>query len=264
MGNNAEVQVLQKKEINNFDLTPVGQNLRQFEITQRQAKMYASSTIVPDNYKDSIGNCAIALDMSMRMNASPLMVMQNLVIIHGNPTFSSKFLIASVNASGKFTPLRYQFEGKEGDVNYGCRAYAYEVGDKEHKEPLYGELVTMKMATAEGWVQKNGSKWKTMPTQMMRYRAASFWQKVYCPEITMGFPTTEEIEDATIISDDSNMDSVNVKTETAEIVDPDTGEVLTPKEEPKKAIPKEKKETPKKVQEDPNGAGKKHEDDEDF
>ena len=54
------------------------------------------------------------------------------------------------------------------------------------------------------WVSKQGSKWKSMPSQMLRYRAAAFWQRVYCPEISMGLITKEEaedIQDAEIISD---------------------------------------------------------------
>ena len=115
--------------------------------------------------------------------------------MHGNPAFSSKCLIATINTSGRFTPLRYEFKGEEGTPQYSCRCYAYEASDKERKEPLYGDWISLKMADDEGWSRKNGSKWKTMPNQMMRYRAAAFWQRVYCPEISMGFLTKEEFED---------------------------------------------------------------------
>ena len=191
----SELQVIQAKQAAEFALTPVGQTVKQFEVMQRMAQMYTKSTIVPDTYKGNIGNCVIAIDMAMRMGANPLMVMQNLYIVHGNPAFSSKFLIATINASGRFSPLRYEFKGKEGATDYGCRCVAYEASDKEHKEPLYGDWITMEMATKEGWVSKSGSKWKSMPSQMLRYRAAAFWQRVYCPEISMGLMTKEEIDD---------------------------------------------------------------------
>lgn len=42
---------------------------------------------------------------------------------------------------------------------------------------------------------ENGSKWKTMPQLMLRYRAASFFSSLNCPELTMGIYTKEEIED---------------------------------------------------------------------
>jgi hypothetical protein len=182
-------------------LNPSYQMIKQFELQQRMAQMYVQSTIVPDTYRGNIGNCAIAIDMAQRMGANPIMVMQNLYIVHGNPAWSSKFLIACINTSGRFTPLRYQFYGKRGTDQYGCRAYAYEKGDKEHKEALCGIWVTIEMAKKEGWTTKNGSKWNTMPDQMLVYRAAAFWARAYAPEISMGFLTKEEIEDAVIIDE---------------------------------------------------------------
>ncbi len=200
----SEVQVIQAKEAAEFALTPVGQMVRQFEATQRMAKMYAASTFIPDSYKFKNGqplppdavlaNCTIALEMAVRMQANPLMVMQNLYIVHGQPAFSSKFLISCINASKRFSPLRYEFNDKEGD-EYGCRVVAYEATDTKHKEPLVGDWITIGMAREEGWMSKKGSKWLTMPGQMLRYRAAAFWQRAYCPEISMGLVTSEEAYD---------------------------------------------------------------------
>lgn len=185
-----EIQILQIKRQAEFDLTPIGQQVKQFEATQRIAMMYAMSNFIPDSYKYRNGqpleqnvvlaNCTIALEMATRMQANPLMVMQNLYIVHGQPAFSSKFLIACINASKRFSPLRYEFNGEEGTDDYACRAIAYEANDTKHKEPLEGDWISIRMAKAEGWTSKKGSKWLTMPTQMLRYRAAAFWQRAYC------------------------------------------------------------------------------------
>ena len=194
-----ELELMKTKNAAEFAMTPVGQQLKQFEIQQRIAQMYSTSTIVPDTYRGNLGNCVIALDMAQRMGANPLMVMQNLVIVHGTPSFSAKFLVASINASGRYTSLQYEWQGHQGQPDWGCRCVAYEKSDTKREHPLEGTLVTMQMADAEGWSNKNGSKWKTMPQQMLMYRAAAFWQRAYCPEITMGFISTEEaveIEDA--------------------------------------------------------------------
>lgn len=75
---------------------------------QRMGKMYAESTIVPDIYRENIGNCIITVDMAMRMNVNPLMVMQNLNIIKGTPRWGSAFLISTINMCGKFTSLKYR------------------------------------------------------------------------------------------------------------------------------------------------------------
>lgn len=186
------------QQTDEYALTPAGQATKKFEVLQRKAKMLTTSTIVPDSYRGNIGNCVIALEMAERMGVVPLMVMQNLYIVHGNPAWSSKFLIASINASKRFSPLRFEFKGEEGNTDYGCRCYAYEASDRDHKEPLYGDWITMDMANKEGWTKKSGSKWLSMPNQMLRYRAAAFWQRVYCPEISMGLLTAEEAEDIAV------------------------------------------------------------------
>lgn len=213
-----ELQIIKAKSDAEFALTPIGQQVKQFETLQRMARLYASSSIVPAQYQGdaNLGNCVIAIDMATRMGANVLMVMQNLTIVKGNPTWSSKFLVATINASGKFSPLRFEMVGKEGEDNWGCKAYAYEVGDTAHKHPLYGSLITIAMAKKEGWYSKkdkNGnetSKWQSMPEQMLKYRAAAFWQRVYCPEIGMGFLTTEEYRD---IDDQSQPDIQDVVAE---------------------------------------------------
>lgn len=225
--NVTELQIIQAKQAAEFAMTPVGQTVKQFEVMQRMAKMYTESTIVPDTYKGNIGNCVIALDMAMRMGCNPLMCMQNLYIVHGNPAFSSKFLIATINASGRFSPLRYEFKGEEGTLEYGCRCIAYESSDKEHKEPLHGDWITIGMADKEGWIKKNGSKWQSMASQMLRYRAAAFWQRVYCPEISMGLITKEEADDI----QDVEYTEIPTKDKLAEIAARAAGVVDTESEE---------------------------------
>ena len=56
-------------------------------------------------------------------------------------------------------------------------------------------MVSIDMAKAEGWYGKQGSKWKTMPEVMLRYRAASFFSRTYCPDLTGGFHSQEEAMD---------------------------------------------------------------------
>lgn len=58
-----------------------------------------------------------------------------------------------------------------------------------------GAPVTWDMVKAEGWYDKSGSKWKTMPDQMFRYRAAAFFARTFCPDVLMGLQTVEETRD---------------------------------------------------------------------
>ena len=169
-----------------------------FELMQRAAKVFASSDIVPPNYKDNIANCVIAVDMAMRMGANPLMVMQNLYLVYNRPAWSAKFLIATVNKCGRFSALRYEFQGEEGKDEWGCRAVATELASGEK---LVGPLVTIGLAKKEGWYDKKSksgdasSKWPTMPELMLRYRAASWFVSAYAPELAMGLQTAEEVKD---------------------------------------------------------------------
>ena len=164
---------------------------------QRMAKALASSTLVPDSYRGeaNLGNCIIALELSQRIGASVMAVMQSMVPIHGKPTWSASFLIATVNSCGRFSPMRFRWVGKEGTDEWGCRAFAVE---REGNLELVGALVTIAMAKAEGWYGKSGSKWKTMPEQMLQYRAAAFWCRAYAPEIALGMHTSEEIHDTQV------------------------------------------------------------------
>lgn len=162
-----------------------------FIMAMQMAKALAESTIVPQTYQNNPSNCLIAIEQAQRMNISPLMVMQNLFPIQGRPSWSSKFLIASINASHKFDMELQYDETKDKDGKpYSCVAWTMKNGRR-----VEGMEVNMQMAKDEGWLGKNGSKWKTMPQLMLRYRAASFFSSLNCPELTMGIYTKEEIED---------------------------------------------------------------------
>lgn len=176
-------------------------NVESWKLANRIGEAFAASSLVPQQYQGNIANCIVALEMANRMGASPLMVMQNLYIVHGNPGWSSKFLVACFNQSGRFSALRYDMRRDANDEPIACRAWAVE---KATGERLEGTLVTIEMAKAEGWSTKSGSKWKTMPELMLMYRAAAFFIRVYAPEISMGLQTDDELRD---------------------VVDMDTGEV---------------------------------------
>lgn len=163
-----------------------------FEDAQRMATALSKSAMVPAGYQNDVANCLIALDIAQRVSASPLMVMQNLNIIHGKPSWSGQYVISAINACGRFAPLDFEWTGQEGSDEWGCRAVADDRGTGKIRR---GTLVTIKMAKKEGWYAKSGSKWQTMPELMLQYRAAAFFGRVYCPEILMGMAVEGEPED---------------------------------------------------------------------
>ena len=189
---NAIIQQQPQEVVSDYALAEVQREERIFELAQRKAKVYATSSLVPKEYQGNIGNVMVAMNMANRLNADLLQVMQNLYIVHGRPAWSSQFLIATFNTCGRFTAVKYRFTGEVGTPSWGCVAFCTEIGTGEIIE---GTEITMKMADAEGWVNKNGSKWKTMPEQMLRYRSAAFLIRTTAPEVSMGLMTVEEAED---------------------------------------------------------------------
>ena len=229
-------------------------NPSQIDSVQRASKMFASSELVPQQYQiakvggeKAVANCVIALDVASRIGASPLMVMQNLYIVHGRPSWSAKFLIATVNTCGRFEPLKFRFKdlGKVGTINnqdfaalkdIECVAYTKAKGSDE---VLESSPITISLAIREGWYTKAGSKWQTMPKQMLMYRAASWWTSVYAPELSMGMRTVEENEDIEDVAFEelpleqeiqtlTASESLDFDAQTGEIYEPPTATTTTP------------------------------------
>ena len=174
-----------------------------FELVQRMAKGLMTASLIPKIYRENLGDTMIAINMAQRLNCDPLMVMQNLYVVHGNPAWSGQFVIAAINQSGMFQgPLRFVEVGERDKLTWGFYAEATSKDDHIIKGPT----VTLQLAKNEGWLAKN-PKWTNMPEMMLRYRAGSWFGRTECPEILMGFQSAEEIHDVIDI-------------------DPETGEVI--------------------------------------
>lgn len=269
----ATLSTMRQKDvaIHNLPSVQVGlTSLQGFELVQRAAKLLASSTLVPAAYratsekKDRFGNvtavtvnesaipnCVVALNMAQRMGADALMVMQNLYIVEGRPSWSSQWIIAAINGCGRFSPLRFDIKdagektverietfwenNQKQTRNISvkikdkvCIAWAVE---KETGTRIESPAVSIEMAVKEGWYTKNGSKWQTMEEVMLRYRTASFFGKLYAPELLMGLQSVEEVQDFVMIDTERREDGSYATTsenlrrpespETAPVVDVD-------------------------------------------
>lgn len=193
-------------------------NITNFDNAQRIAKALAASNLIPKAYQGNIANVLVALEMANRLGASVPMIMQNLFVIQGRPSWSSQFIIAAINSCGRFSSLKFTLieKGKK-TVTYVQSFYDEQTRQKSRKEYTFeiedwecvasavekssgtivqGPEVSVEMAVREGWYSKEGSKWQTMPKVMLRYRAAAFFGRFYAPDILMGMSSTDEIEDA--------------------------------------------------------------------
>lgn len=196
-------------------------DLQGFELMQRAAKALAASTLVPTTFQNNLPNCLIALEMAQRIGASPLMVMQNLYIVHGRPGWSAKFLIATMNQCGRFSAVRFDWGGERDKDTWSCRAWATE---KETQQRIEGPTISIALAKKEGWYEKSGSKWKTIPELMLMYRAAAWMINTHAPEISMGLNTQEELGDVYDATPDAS-GNYQVTTESLRRVDTGTGEI---------------------------------------
>lgn len=218
----------------------------------RFATALSKSRIIPEEYRGHPEDCMVALDISSRLKTPYLMLMQHLYVIKGKPSLDSQMTTSLVNMSNYFVdPLEYEVEGENvRDKDYRVRAYAVR---KATDKVLYGPWITWELVKSEGWFDKAGSKWKSMPEQMFHYRAASWFQRRYCPEITMGMMTSEELRDmpetikvkSTTIEDEpkTNIEKLRDKLTTAKQEGEKAGEEkLTEKDNQKEAQPEKQQE----------------------
>lgn len=190
----------------------------------------AGSTLIPKEFQGNASNVMIALNLSSRMGADPLAIMQSMYIVHGKPSFSASFIGGILEESGKFEFLEYRYQGTEGKDDYGCRIVTTV---KSSGQEIHGPLITVAMAKAEGWWGKSGSKWPTLTETMLGNRAITFFARRYAGSILLGMSSTDELEDIrdinpkdgqapmtkadiedAIVSDVKVADNVSVKQET--------------------------------------------------
>ena len=178
----------QKHELSNG----VFSTIENFKEIYDIGKMFASSSLVPQVYQGKPMDCTIAVDMANRMGVSPMMVMQNLYVVQGKPQWSGQACTTLIQASNKFKNVKHVYTGERNTDTWGCYVEALRIEDGEI---VRGTEITIKMAKDEGWYGKSGSKWKTMPEQMLAYRASAFFARVHVPNALMGVHIEGELED---------------------------------------------------------------------
>ena len=162
-----------------------------FEHMQRVAGLFAGSALVPEHLK--LPDVFIGLQIALRTGQDPLTVLQSMYVVSGKPGWSATYLIARANQSGAFRdPLDWEVSGaawkgsEPGDMVVRC--YATSASGKQ-----VSASASMQMAKAEGWLRN--PKYKSMPEQMLRYRAATFLVRLYCPEVMLGMSDQYELAD---------------------------------------------------------------------
>lgn len=162
-----------------------------FNQLARVSAALSKSSLVPQSYQGKPEDCMIAMDMANRIGTNPLMVMQNLYVVKGKPSWSGQACGAFIKNCGLFENVDHVRTGTRGSDDRGCY---YTAIDKRTGKRVDGVEVTVAMAKAEGWYGSN-PKWRNMTELMLMYRAASFFAREFCPDVLMGCQTVEEVED---------------------------------------------------------------------
>jgi hypothetical protein len=194
MGN----ELVKQEQLHELSAQGVFSTLENFKEIYDIGKMFASSTLVPQAYQGKAMDCTIAVDMANRMGISPMMVMQNLYVVRGKPSWSGQACTALIEGSGKFKNVKHVYTGEKGTDTWGCYLQAVRIEDNE---VVKGAEVTIAMAKGEDWYSKKDkygnetSKWQTMPELMLAYRASAFFARVHIPNALMGVSVEGEVED---------------------------------------------------------------------
>ena len=175
----------------------VQQEVLSYDKLLDMANMLAKSTIVPVAYQNRPENTFVALDMASRMGISPMVVMQNLFVIQGKPSWSGQAMASMIRNSKEFKKVTLHYVGTEGKDDWGAYVSAERASDGLI---IKGATVTIAVAKKEGWYQKSGSKWQTIPELMLAYRAYAWFARVHAPEIMMGLQSTEEVYDTDVVA----------------------------------------------------------------
>lgn len=163
-----------------------------FEHLQRVATVFSKSKLVPKHFQGDMASVFIVLQWAFRAGVDPFMMLQGTYVVHGRPGIEAKLAIAMVNTKGPFTgPIEYRLEGQ--GLQRKCTAYATHRLDGKIREGV----CTMQIAKDKGWIDKDGSNWRSMPDLMLQYRSAMFLARLHCPEVLYGLSTKEELEDIT-------------------------------------------------------------------
>ena len=159
-----------------------------FEHIWRVATAFSGSKMVPQHFQGKPQDTFVAIQMALQLQINPLLCLQNVAVINGRPSFSAQFMIGLANSRGPFAgPLTWHTEGKGDDLSVTCQATLAATGE------VVSVNVSMEMAKADGWTKN--AKYRSIPEQMLRYRSATWLIRLYCPEVTCGMQSSDELKD---------------------------------------------------------------------
>ena len=158
-----------------------------FEHLWRVAKAFSMSGMVPGHFQGKPESCMVALMYAQQLGEHPMVMFQEVTVINGRPGTSARFAISRANKSGLLQgPISWKSKGQGDALEVTASAVLRDTGE------VISTTVTMREAAADGWTRN--SKYKSIPEQMLRWRAATRLINLYMPEVLFGLGVREEAE----------------------------------------------------------------------
>ena len=172
----------------------------------RLAGTIAASELVPKHFRGKPADVLIALQIAHRTGRDPWTVIQSIYVVGGRPGWAATYLIALANAAG--FPVRWRVERRPEPLQFEREVWGEQRGEKRRLKATMPDLtvwayspaapddqveVSSRLAIDEGWA--SNPKYSTLAEQMLRYRAATLLVRLYHPELLLGIPTVDELDD---------------------------------------------------------------------
>ena len=153
----------------------------------RLAKAFSMSGMVPPHFAGKPEACLVAMLYAEQLGEHPMLLFQEMSVINGRPNTSARFAISRANKSGLLQgPISWKSKGQGDALEVTASATLRDTGE------VISTTVTMREAAADGWTRN--SKYKSIPEQMLRWRAATRLINLYLPEVLFGLGVREEVE----------------------------------------------------------------------
>jgi hypothetical protein len=159
-----------------------------FARVERMAQLLARSQLLPAAFRGKPEDVFFAFLIAQQMGVDVFTVLQSIHFVNGKPGWAAPFLISRANASGVFTDeIKFETTGEGPSLAVTASATLKKSGERVSR------TVSLAMAAADGWTKN--AKYRSLPEQMLSYRAATFLIRLYCPGILYGLRPTDELED---------------------------------------------------------------------
>jgi len=153
----------------------------------RLAKAFSMSGMVPGHFQGKPEACLVAMLYAEQLGEHPMLLFQEMSVVNGRPNTSARFAISRANKSGLLQgPISWKSKGTGDALEVTASATLRETGE------VITATVTMKEAAADGWTRN--PKYRSIPEQMLRWRAATRLINLYMPEVLFGLGVREEVE----------------------------------------------------------------------